>query len=99
MATPNIPHLNTFRSSRTKNARNSTRGSPSSEEEQGEEQAAKDKIIQQTDQDASMSRLSAVEVGYLDDRFAGEFVEEEPVGKGIGMELGKRRFPIINRGE
>ena len=54
-----------------------------------EEKAAHDKIVQQTDQDASISRLSAVEVGYLDDPFAKYFVPEEK---------NKRRLPIINRG-
>lgn len=53
-----------------------------------EEHVANDTIIQQTDQDASVSRLSAVEVGYLDDPFAKYFVSGE----------GQRKFPIINRG-
>jgi len=52
-------------------------------------QAPKDTIIQQTDNDASVSRLSAVNLGYLDDSYAQSFV------------LGRtaRRLPIINRGE
>ncbi|KAL9626883.1 MAG: hypothetical protein Q9204_006964, partial [Flavoplaca sp. TL-2023a] len=41
-----------------------------------------------TDQDASVSRLSAVELGYLNDPFAVRFVSGP----------GQRRFPIINRG-
>ncbi|KAL9608649.1 MAG: hypothetical protein Q9167_006533 [Letrouitia subvulpina] len=54
----------------------------------GEDGLAKDKIIQQTDQDATVSRLSAVEAGYFDDPFAKLFVTSEA----------QRRFPIINRG-
>ncbi|WEW54910.1 carboxy methyl transferase for protein phosphatase 2A [Emydomyces testavorans] len=56
---------------------------------------AKDKVIQQTDHDASVSRLSAVELGYLDDPFARAFSGNgnEPGGTAAG-----RRYPIINRG-
>ena len=50
--------------------------------------ARKDGIVQQTDQDASISRMSAVDVGYLDDQFAKFFA--------VPGQL--RRFPIINRG-
>jgi [phosphatase 2A protein]-leucine-carboxy methyltransferase len=53
-----------------------------------EDQAAKDRVVQQTDQDASVSRMSAVDVGYLDDPFAKHFAGES-----------RRRFPIINRGQ
>lgn len=52
--------------------------------------AVKDQIVQRTDLDASLSRVSAVELGYLDDPFAGLFLE--------GTEKTERRFPIINRG-
>jgi len=52
------------------------------------ERFAKDKIVQLTDQDASVSRLSAVEVGYLDDPFARLFLS-------AGQQ---KKFPIINRG-
>lgn len=51
-----------------------------------------DAIVQQTDQDASGSRLSAVEAGYLDDPFAGVFVASS-------SGQGRKRFPIINRGK
>jgi [phosphatase 2A protein]-leucine-carboxy methyltransferase len=54
--------------------------------------AAKDKIIQGTDNDASVSRLSAVELGYLDDEFARVLTAS-------GGGPGSRRYPIINRGE
>jgi len=48
----------------------------------------KDRVVQQTDQDASQSRLSAVEAGYLEDPFARLFVTGEV----------QRRYPLINRG-
>lgn len=64
--------------------------------EQGEQEedskvnqaAAKVQIIQSTDQDASISRWSAVQAGYLRDPFA-HFFTPSPA---------PRRFPIINRG-
>lgn len=46
-------------------------------------------MVQGTDNDASVSRLSAVRLGYLADPFA-EFLT--PAG------LETRRLPIINRG-
>lgn len=51
-------------------------------------QEQKDAIIQQTDGDASVSRMSAVALGYIDDDFARPFVTP-PIA---------RRQPIINRG-
>jgi [phosphatase 2A protein]-leucine-carboxy methyltransferase len=53
-------------------------------------QADADKRIRDTDNDASLSRLSAVKLGYLDDPFAKEFVIKDP---------NIRRQPLINRGE
>jgi len=50
----------------------------------------KDRIVQQTDIDALLSRCSAVEAGYLDDPFALLFVEKESDRA--------RRYPLINRG-
>ncbi len=50
----------------------------------------KDHIVQQTDRDATFSRVSAVESGYLEDPFAKCFLE--------AGETVERRFPIINRG-
>lgn len=49
---------------------------------------AKDRVVQQTDQDASQSRLSAVETGYLQDPFASVFASGG----------GQRKLPLINRG-
>jgi hypothetical protein len=52
------------------------------------EKESKDRIVQQTDQDASQSRLSAVEMGYLVDDFA----------KALCTNKAARKFPLINRG-
>ena len=89
MAAPQIPNLNTLRHARGvgHGGRGRGRGGPS-EINSREDKTFKDKIVQQTDHDASVSRLSAVEVGYLDDPFAKYFDSGE----------WQRRFPIINRG-
>lgn len=51
---------------------------------------ARDRIIQQTDGDASSSRMSAVALAYLDDPYAQRLYQlPGPVAK---------RYPIINRG-
>lgn len=50
-----------------------------------------DEVIQGTDTDAAVSRLSAVELGYLDDPFARYFAPSSGPAD--------RRLPIINRGE
>ena len=92
MAAPHIPNLLTSRNARGSGVgRGRGRGShaSSSETTAEERQQAKDRIIQATDGDASVSRLSAVEVGYLDDPFAKFFVAGNSA---------QRRFPIINRG-
>ena len=52
--------------------------------------AVSDQIVQRTDVDASLSRVSAVEAGYLDDPFATLFLD--------GTENTARKLPIINRG-
>lgn len=91
MSSHQIPNLLSLRDARGGSGRLRGRGgSEYSSSLSAEEQAvAKDKIVQQTDQDASVSRMSAVEVGYLDDPFAKEFAA-------VG---GPRRFPVINRGK
>ena len=92
MAIPHIPNINTLRSSRP-NGPGRVRGrglaGSSREASLDQDKAVKDKVIQQTDQDASVSRLSAVEIGYLDDSFAAIFTSSQS----------QRRFPIINRGD
>ena len=87
MAARQIPNLNTFRRGFAGRGRGAPGTSGAGTDE--ENKAAEDKIVQQTDQDASVSRLSAVEVGYLDDPFAQLFVSSKS----------QRRFPIINRGQ
>lgn len=52
--------------------------------------AAHDATIQGTDTDAAVSRLSAVQIGYLDDPYAELFAQSGPGAA--------RRLPIINRG-
>ncbi|KAL8709430.1 MAG: hypothetical protein Q9220_005813 [cf. Caloplaca sp. 1 TL-2023] len=86
MAASQIPNLNTFRRNPGPRLRRAP-GPPSSLSDE-EDRAAKDQIVQQTDQDASVSRLSAVDLGYLNDEFAKYFVSGPY----------QRRFPIINRG-
>lgn len=92
MAAPQIPNLLSMRGE----ARSRRGGRGGSNSLLGgfssgvEAEAKKDQLIQQTDSDASLSRLSAVNLGYLDDRFASQFV--------MGG-TPPRRQPIINRGE
>ncbi|KAF2436253.1 leucine carboxyl methyltransferase [Tothia fuscella] len=86
-----IPNLLSLRGSRTSRGRGRGHGSPnlrSPEESREVTESVKDKIVQQTDQDASDSRMSAVSLGYLEDDFAAAF-SNGPVN---------RRYPIINRG-
>ena len=90
MAAPSIPNLNTIRSGRGRGRGRGTGSVGSSASLSHEEQSARhDKIVQQTDDDASVSRFSAVEAGYLKDPYAKYFVREGGA---------QRRFPIINRG-
>ena len=51
--------------------------------------ASSDNAIQGTDNDAAVSRLSVVDLGYLDDPYAPCFVSGQAT----------RRLPIINRGK
>ncbi|KAL8668666.1 MAG: hypothetical protein Q9168_006720 [Polycauliona sp. 1 TL-2023] len=88
MAAPHIPNLNTLRRGQGRSLGRGRGGGPSSSLNDETDKAAKDQVVQQTDQDASVSRLSAVQVGYLHDPFANQFVSGPS----------QRRFPIINRG-
>ncbi|KAI9801450.1 MAG: carboxy methyl transferase for protein phosphatase 2A [Piccolia ochrophora] len=93
MTAPSIPNLTTLRAAQpnpSARGRGRGRGQPASDSPSTslDDEQAKDKIVQHTDQDASLSRLSAVEVGYLVDPFAKDFITEPS----------QRRFPIINRG-
>lgn len=84
MAAPQIPNLNTLRRGRGRG-----RGIARAEDGSGHT-ISKDRVVQGTDNDASVSRMSAVELGYLDDPYAAAFTPPESA---------TRRFPIINRGQ
>lgn len=85
MAAPQIPNLNSLRRGRGRGRGigRSTDNGPESRP------SGKDRIVQGTDNDASVSRLSAVDLGYLTDAYATALT---PRGSAT------RRFPIINRG-
>ncbi|KAI1081835.1 S-adenosyl-L-methionine-dependent methyltransferase [Whalleya microplaca] len=87
MSAPSIPNLLSLRGSRGGlRGRGRGRGGHSSSATPGH-----DATIQGTDTDAAVSRLSAVDLGYLDDPFAELFVQNT-AGRAT------RRLPIINRG-
>ena len=90
-----IPNLNTLRTERgglrrRRGAAPGLRNDGENENYAGEADAGRDRIIQQTDQDASSSRMSAVELGYLTDVAAEALF---PPGQEV-----PKRYPIINRG-
>ncbi|KAL4779626.1 S-adenosyl-L-methionine-dependent methyltransferase [Aspergillus varians] len=85
MSASQIPNLNTLRRG---GGRGRFRGR-GGHEGSGSSPGQKDQVVQGTDNDASVSRLSAVGLGYLDDPFARALT---PSG------LATRRLPIINRG-
>ncbi|OCK80024.1 leucine carboxyl methyltransferase [Lepidopterella palustris CBS 459.81] len=92
MSTSEIPNLKSLLSSRRGGGFQSRRGrghnNPGASTENIE--AVKDSVVQSTDHDAATSRLSCVELGYLDDPFAAAFVTPgEPMS---------RRLPLLNRG-
>lgn len=87
MSAPSIPNLLSLRGSRG-GSRGRGRGRG------GHSHAAaisRDATIQGTDTDAAVSRMSAVDLGYLQDPFAQYFVQMSAAGA-------IRRLPIINRG-
>ena len=89
MSTPSIPNLLSLKGARGGGrGRGRSRGGPGS----SASSQSHDAIIQGTDTDASVSRLSAVDLGYLQDPFAAYFVPSQ-------MGPPTRRLPIINRGE
>lgn len=101
MSAPQIPNLSTLLRGRGGSGRGTrlrVRGGHTDQTTSGSQHGrlpAKDKVIQQTDNDASVSRLSAVELGYLDDPFARALSGNGGAAGGIGA---GRRYPIINRG-
>ncbi|PWY66442.1 S-adenosyl-L-methionine-dependent methyltransferase [Aspergillus heteromorphus CBS 117.55] len=89
MSASHIPNLNTLRRGAGR-GRFRGRGGPGAAGENASGAGpAQDRVVQGTDNDASVSRLSAVSLGYLEDPFAQALT-------GPGMET--RRMPIINRG-
>ncbi|KAL4952476.1 leucine carboxyl methyltransferase 1 [Aspergillus filifer] len=89
MSAPSIPNLNTLRSGRG-GSRGRLRGRGGHDSASGPgSQKDKDRVVQGTDNDASVSRLSAVGLGYLEDPFARDLMPQMQE---------TRRLPIINRG-
>ncbi|KAL6231324.1 leucine carboxyl methyltransferase 1 [Aspergillus navahoensis] len=84
MPASEIPNLNTLRRGGGR-GRIRGRGGHNSSSSSGH----RDQVVQGTDNDASVSRLSAVGLGYLEDPFARALTP-------MGQET--RRLPIINRG-
>ncbi|OJK04705.1 hypothetical protein ASPACDRAFT_38264 [Aspergillus aculeatus ATCC 16872] len=91
MSASQIPNLNTLRRGggrlRGRGRGGGESGSDAPSRRGGS--STKDRVVQGTDNDASVSRLSAVNLGYLDDPFASALTPP-------GQET--RRLPIINRG-
>ena len=89
-----IPNLNTLKrgrgGSRVRRGGRGTVDDDGAGPSESNVEATRDKIIQQTDCDASSSRMSAVALGYLDDPFAECFF---PPGDDV-----PKSYPIINRG-
>ncbi|KAK0391027.1 hypothetical protein NLU13_0529 [Sarocladium strictum] len=84
MSAPSIPNLLSLRGQRGGlRGRGRGRGGGSA--------ISNDAVILNTDNDAAVSRLSAVDLGYLDDSFARYFVRASDGPP-------PRRLPIINRG-
>ena len=89
MSAPSIPNLLSLRGGTTGRGRGRARGGLGRGGTPGSGPGpSHDATIQGTDTDAAVSRLSAVELGYLSDPYARLFVQG-PV---------TRRLPIINRG-
>lgn len=88
MAAPQIPNLLSLRGAPRSRGRGRGRGFGTSSQSDADTQARKDKLLQATDSDASGSRMSAVNKGYLRDPYAKE----------LALDDVPRRFPIINRG-
>ncbi|KAG6008353.1 hypothetical protein E4U21_004557 [Claviceps maximensis] len=89
MAAPSIPNLLSLRGDGRGSGRPGRGGRPGGPPAPAASAAVSpDAAIQGTDTDAAVSRLSAVDLGYLEDAYARLFVTGPPT----------RRLPIINRG-
>jgi hypothetical protein len=92
MSAASIPNLLSLRGSRGgRGGRGRGRGGGPGGPMSSPSAASRDLVIQGTDTDAAVSRLSAVDLGYLDDPFARLFVQSSNGPN-------PRRLPIINRG-
>ncbi|OJJ62838.1 hypothetical protein ASPSYDRAFT_86488 [Aspergillus sydowii CBS 593.65] len=89
MSASQIPNLNTLRRGAGRGRLRGRGGHEGSGSVPRSGPAQKDRVVQGTDNDASVSRLSAVGLGYLEDPFARALTP-------LGQET--RRLPIINRG-
>ncbi|KAI5296104.1 Leucine carboxyl methyltransferase 1 [Ascosphaera acerosa] len=91
MAAPSIPNLNSLRRGRGGGLR-SLRGGHGHGHGPGPGRRGRsqDEIVQQTDSDASSSRLSIVALGYVEDPFLAALCPDAPANA--------RRQPLINRG-
>lgn len=93
MSAPSIPNLLSLRGGRGGRGHGRGRGRGGGGGPHSSLSAAgHDTVIQGTDTDAAVSRMSAVDLGYLEDPFAQFFVQRPTVGHMT------RRLPIINRG-
>ncbi|KAI1334019.1 S-adenosyl-L-methionine-dependent methyltransferase [Xylariaceae sp. FL0016] len=96
MSAPSIPNLLSLRSARggaRGRGRGRARGGQASSPGSGSgSPSSHDATVQGTDTDAAVSRMSAVDLGYLEDPYAEYFVQRPVVGAPT------RRLPIINRG-
>ncbi|PFH62358.1 hypothetical protein XA68_13952 [Ophiocordyceps unilateralis] len=89
MAAPSIPNLLTLRGGGKQRGFRARRGGGGGGGGSGDDgSSAADAVVQDTDSDAAVSRLSAVQMGYLSDGYAESFVSGPA----------PRRLPIINRG-
>ncbi|OCL01264.1 leucine carboxyl methyltransferase 1 [Glonium stellatum] len=89
MPAPEIPNLKSLLASRRGGQqRGRGRGILTSGAKHESSDADKDRAVQNTDQDAATSRLSCIELGYLEDPFAKAFATQPTI----------RRLPLLNRG-
>ncbi|KAE8391066.1 S-adenosyl-L-methionine-dependent methyltransferase [Aspergillus alliaceus] len=89
MSAPQIPNLNSLRRGGGRGRFRGRGGADGSLSVGSRGTTSKDRVVQGTDNDASVSRLSAVALGYLQDPFAKAV---------LAPESETRRLPIINRG-
>ncbi|OCK96582.1 leucine carboxyl methyltransferase 1 [Cenococcum geophilum 1.58] len=89
MPAPGIPNLKSLLANRRGGQQKGRgRGPTAGGAKHESSDAAKDLVVQNTDQDAATSRLSCIELGYLEDAFAKVFATQPTI----------RRLPLLNRG-